>query len=63
LNLKRLGFFVFKDWTKRLTSRMWLSAQFYVAEVVREALKKTTEPAMLQKRKERDRVIRDLALV
>jgi hypothetical protein len=51
LNLKRLGFFVFRDRAKWLAPRIWLSAQFFVVEVAREALKKMAERATFRNTK------------
>jgi hypothetical protein len=39
LNLKRQDFFGLRNRAKSFTPRMRLNAQFFVAEVVREALK------------------------
>jgi hypothetical protein len=63
LESETLQLFMFSDRAKRLTPRMWLNAQFFVVEGVHEALKNTNERAMLRNLEERDRVIRDLALV
>jgi len=43
LNLKRLGFFAFRDCAKWLTPRMWLNTQFFVMEVAREPFENMNE--------------------
>jgi hypothetical protein len=42
---------------------MWLNAQFFIVDAAREAPKGVNERAILRETKERDRVIRDLALM